>query len=156
MNLGPLPLQRIMAELAARKQRRSLANFVEWAIEKALSDVPLSVSDGTSTIANEMGRLWALDEANRFIKLVTQYPDLMSYDEQVIWNVICEHQTLERGVRSTDLVRILRFKEGDKVDLDAVHGCWDQIKAYVLGTGTKKELDEVLSVSDWLKDQPYI
>ena len=33
------PKLKYLAEIAARKQRRSLANFVEWAIEMALENV---------------------------------------------------------------------------------------------------------------------
>ena len=35
------PKLKYLAEIAARKQRRSLANFVEWAMEQALGRVQL-------------------------------------------------------------------------------------------------------------------
>ncbi len=36
------PKLKYLAEIASRKQRRSLANFVEWAIEEALKTVYLA------------------------------------------------------------------------------------------------------------------
>ena len=35
------PKLRYLAELAARKQRRSLSSYIEWAVEDSLSRVPL-------------------------------------------------------------------------------------------------------------------
>jgi hypothetical protein len=63
------PQLKYLGELAARKQRRSLANFVEWAIEQALSTVSLNAlresGSQTVTVADKAAELWSPDEATR-------------------------------------------------------------------------------------------
>lgn len=139
------PKLKYLAEIAARKQRRSLANFVEWAIEQALDDVrlvdPLFGGEGVA-VSDLASALWALDEPDRLIKLAENYPDLLSYDEQLIWRVICDHSTFNK-----DTKRVSRFKEKD-VDVSLVRNCWPEIKAYALDDGTKEALDEVLCKHD--------
>ncbi len=131
------PKLKYMAEIAARKQRRSLANFVEWAIERTLESVYLS-EDG-STVAEASPKLWALDEPDRLVKLATCYPELLTYDEQLIWRVICEHSTYDRESKI-----ICQFKDKNNVNIDVVRDCWEEIQAYAVGTGTREKLNSVL------------
>lgn len=136
------PRLKYLAELAARKQRRSLANFVEWAIEEALTKVKDVVpADKThfrgDTIADLAPDLWALEESDRLVALAQCCPDLMSYDEQLIWRVIREHWVREKNTT-------YRFVEGKRVLTTTVRACWPQLKAYALGNGTKEALDAVL------------
>ncbi len=104
------PKLRYLAELAGRKQRRSLTSFIKWAIEKGLNDVLLkeesySVNpDGGGeqyqpeiTIAKAAADLWDVDEADRFIKLALRFPDLLTHEEQVLWKLIRENGYLWRG-----------------------------------------------------------
>lgn len=141
------PKLKYLAEIAARKQRRSLANFVEWAIEQALTRVhlvePMFNNDSGVTVADATARLWALDEPDRLIKLADNYPDLLTYDEQLIWRIICDYTAFNKGAK-----RISRFKEENEIDMKLVRECWPEIKAYALGGGTKEELDEVLCYHD--------
>jgi hypothetical protein len=76
------PKLRYLAELAARKQRRTLSSFIEWAIEQSLAEVKLTE---TSTIADEAPALWDVDECDRFIKLALHDEGLLNYREQVLW-----------------------------------------------------------------------
>src|SRR2546429_9201408 len=78
------PKLRYLADLAARKQRRTLSSFIEGAIERALAEVKLS---GTSTVVEEAPGLWDVDEADRFVKLAFYDESLLTYDEQVIWKL---------------------------------------------------------------------
>jgi hypothetical protein len=141
------PKLKYLAEIAARKQRRSLANFVEWAIEQALNSVhlvePSDYNHHGETVADSISKLWALDEPDRLIKLAVNYPGLLSYDEQLIWRVICNHSVFNR-----DTKRISRFTEKNDVNVELVRDCWPEIKAYGLGAGTKDELDTVLCQHD--------
>src|SRR5215467_4773736 len=82
------PKLRYLTELAARKQRRTVSSFIEWAIEQALSHVEL---DDEKTVAQEAGILWDTDEAYRVSKLGLRYPALLTYDEQVLWKLIREY-----------------------------------------------------------------
>ncbi|MDP1536742.1 MAG: hypothetical protein Q8L95_06120 [Burkholderiales bacterium] len=141
------PKLKYLAEIGARKQRRSLANFVEWAIEQGLNRVQL-VESGLNgegpTVADASAQLWALDEPDRLIKLATHYPDLLSYEEQLIWRVICDH-----SVYNKDQKRFSRFKEANGFNF--VQQCWAEIKAYAMNPEkpeTKQQLDAALLSHD--------
>jgi hypothetical protein len=140
------PKLKYLAEIAARKQRRSLANFVEWAIEEALKGVPLSELDlngNGPTVANVATQLWALDEPDRLRNLATHYPELLSYDEQLVWRVINEHSTYDRAAEE-----ISRFVGEKSYDDKLIRACWPEIKAYALEGGTLEKLDEVVLFND--------
>lgn len=92
------PKLKYLAEIAARKQRRSLANFMEWAIELGLQNTELSHDEQYSaSVWDKSGALWDVDEADRFAKLVFTTPELMNYDEQILWKVICETGHVWKG-----------------------------------------------------------
>jgi len=132
------PKLKYLAEIAARKQRRSLANFIEWSIERALDSVLIVDSDG-STVSEASSRLWALEEPDRLIQLAIHYPDLMSYDEQLIWRVICEHSTYNKEANET-----IKFIEKDEISYELVRKCWLELKAYALGIGSEEALHKIL------------
>ena len=87
------PKLRYLAELAARKHRRTLSSYIEWAVETSLERVNLydgeNYNDAIS-IADEARRLWDVDEAERFIKLAITYPDLLTHDEQERWKMLMD------------------------------------------------------------------
>jgi hypothetical protein len=79
-----------MAELAARKQRRTLSSFIEWAIEEALQRLPIEdpphgSSDAPITFTDAKATLWDVEEADRFAQLALNYPGLLTYGEQKLW-----------------------------------------------------------------------
>lgn len=90
------PKLRYLAELAARKQRRTLSSYVEWAIEDSLSRTNL-YAIGDTSLADEASMLWDVDEADRFAKLALRHPDLLTHEEQVRWKLIRENGYVWRG-----------------------------------------------------------
>lgn len=90
------PKLRYLAELAARKQRRTLSSYVEWAIEDSLSRTNL-YSNGDTSLADEAPALWDVDEADRFAKLALRHPDLLTHEEQVRWKLVRENGYLWKG-----------------------------------------------------------
>jgi hypothetical protein len=118
------PKLKYIAELAARKQRRSLAGYVEWAIEEALRKTALS--DGSpSTAWEEAGTLWDLDPTRRLIRLASLHPDLLTYDEQKI------HWTLDNvSVTDPKSKAVLSFKSKGGYNEVAVERCWTAILAF--------------------------
>jgi hypothetical protein len=88
---------RYLTELAARRQRRTVSSFIEWAIEHALPDVRLE--EGPPQ-ANDLDLasviLWDPDEADRLAKLALYYPGLLTYEEEVLWKLIQECDALWR------------------------------------------------------------
>ena len=135
------PRLKYLAEIAARKQRRSLANFVEWSIEQALSQVFLvepniARSGEGETVLQASSYLWALDEFERIELLSNEYPELLTYEEQLIWRVIDEHYLVR-----PDSFELCKFRDESGVQNYLVRACWEQIKAYALGKGTIEELN---------------
>ena len=86
---------RYLAELAARKQRRTVSSFIEWAVEQSFSGVNLYQGTGYNgddnvTVEHEAARLWDIDDAERFVRLAILYPDLLTHDGQVRWKVLTD------------------------------------------------------------------
>jgi hypothetical protein len=102
-----------LAEIAARKQRRTVSSYVEWAIEKSLDQVQLTDSP-TSTVAAESPKLWEDNKAERFVRLASHYPSLLNHDEQALWTLI----------RETPAV----WNDGN-VNLGLLHTYWDKFVA---------------------------
>src|SRR6266446_2011041 len=90
------PKLRYLAELAARKQRRTLSSFIEWAIEENLKQVYFNGDIGP-TVASEASALWDVDEPDRFVLLALHYPDMLMHEEQVLWKLVRENGYLWRG-----------------------------------------------------------
>lgn len=90
------PKLRYLADLAARKQRRTLSSYIEWAIEDSLGRTNL-YSNSDISLADESANLWDVDEADRFAKLALRHPDLLTHEEQVRWKLIRENGAFWRG-----------------------------------------------------------
>lgn len=90
---------RYLAELAARKQRRTLSSFIEWAIEDSLSRIELVHGEEKATLADLAWPLWDVDEVERFTRLAIRYPELLTHSEQVLWKAIREHGGFWEGRR---------------------------------------------------------
>lgn len=89
------PKLRYLAELAARKQRRTVSSFIEWAVEHSFGNVDLYQGtgyngDNSITVADAAARLWDIDESERFVKLAIDYPELLNHDEQVRWKLLTD------------------------------------------------------------------
>ena len=97
------PRLRYLAELAALKQRRTVSSFIEWAIEDSLGRVYLQEggygNEQGTTVADVSAKLWDVDDADRFVKLALNYPDLLTHEEQKRWKLIRENGYLWRGRR---------------------------------------------------------
>lgn len=92
------PKLRYLAELAARKQRRTLSSFIEWAIEDTLNRFPMREGPSwLTTMGAEAEHLWDVEPADRFAKLALHYPELLTHDEQILWKLIKENGWLWRG-----------------------------------------------------------
>jgi hypothetical protein len=101
------PRLKYLAELAARKQRRTLSGFIEWAIEDVLTRVELRQrglgfdNDENVTVEQEADRLWDVDEAERFARLAILYPDLLTFEDQRVWKLLNDSQLLIPARRRT-------------------------------------------------------
>ncbi len=149
------PKLKYLAEIAARKQRRSLANFVEWALDEALAKVKLDESgDFTGqyaiSVRDEANKLWDLEPSYRLINLAEKYPELLTYEEQIIWNAIFEitaSETFKDGAGKPQY-RVYDFVvvEGKNKSADrmVVRECWPTLVAYAEGNATVEDVRAVL------------
>ena len=95
------PKLRYLAELAARRQRRTLSSYIEWAIEESFKHYSLDLSaNGESKLADEAEGLWDVDDADRFACLAFRHPDLLTHEEQILWKLVRENGWLWRGQNS--------------------------------------------------------
>lgn len=90
------PKLRYLAELAARRQRRTVSSYIEWAIEDSLKHLSLDLN-GNGALADESEALWDVDDADRFARLALRHPDLLTHEEQVLWKLVRENGLLWRG-----------------------------------------------------------
>ncbi len=83
------PRLRYLAELAARKHRRTLSSFIEWVVAESLARVDICIllpgrkSVETAPLSMLGPCLWDVDKAARLAKLAMCAPDLMTHAEQV-------------------------------------------------------------------------
>ncbi|MBP6156712.1 MAG: hypothetical protein KA454_06905 [Polaromonas sp.] len=152
------PKLKYLAELAARKQRRSLANFVEWALDEALTKVKLVEYSDTNqyeerTIRDEASKLWDLEPSDRFIKLAESYPELLTYEEQIIWKAIFEISAYETSTDDSGKKIFIeyRFAYGDgsnkKAERFAIKDCWAELVAYSEGTASIQDVQAALKLT---------
>ena len=125
------PRLRYLTELAARTQRRTTSGFIEWAIEQSLDQVVVrSGDDCNTTLAGEAFELWDVDEADRFIKLATRYPYLLSHEEQIAWKLVDETDEFW----AKDSIRTY-----ENIHIQVVRDDWELIKQYSKNEITRDE-----------------
>lgn len=126
------PRIKYLAEIAARKQRRSLSNFMEWAVELGLMNTFL-VQNSQVSVLDMSNEFWDVIEADRFVKLAYGHPELLSFHEQLLWKVICERGNLWKGKK--DSAGNWRWKTDDvnKLSIERLRRKWDLLKSVASG-----------------------
>jgi hypothetical protein len=130
---------RFAAELAARKQRRTLSSFIEWAIDEILNDVKIPSSGAWGKKPLEVSAheaiqmIWDVNEADRFIKLVHAFPNLLTHDEERIWGLIIEFQAYWLTDKDKDLDV---EKSPEKIDFSLLRIAFPYFKQF-----SKAEID---------------
>ena len=129
------PRMKYLSELAARRQRRSLANFIECAVETALQET--RVGDGESLLFQGK-KLWDLYPSDRLLNLAEHYPDLLTYDEQLIVRVIQDHLYFSKKKK-----KISFWNTDGEIDRAMVRALWAEITEYAAG-GTSENLNQAM------------
>lgn len=123
------PQLKYLAELLARKQRRSMANLIEWALETVLRNN--SIDDSGNTAWDAGSTLWDVSESRRFVNLATHYPELLNYEEQCYLSTV-KNYSLDNP---NDGPRLCFFVQSEGKFLNwAIDECWAEIKEYSLET----------------------
>ena len=89
------PKLHYLTGLAARKHRRTLSSYIEWAVLESLKHVCLN--DQGRSVQDENDSLWDVAESDRFVMLALRYPDLLNHTEQIKWKLIRENGYLWQG-----------------------------------------------------------
>lgn len=136
------PKLRYLAELAARKQRRTLSSFIEWAVEHWLQREPVSNHCGndSATFFDVSESLWDISESDRLLILADNYPHLLNHDEQVTLKIIKEMRAYDKV---TGIVSFYDAKSGPRHEL--IRDCWKEIKGLVDGEITENQLRDVMT-----------
>ncbi|UNM96282.1 hypothetical protein MMG00_13990 [Ignatzschineria rhizosphaerae] len=87
------PKVKYLVEVAARIQRRSVTNYIEWALEESLKSVDL-FEDSQQSVADYADKLWQIEESRRFVILAITRKDLLSFEEQKLWELIIKYPYL--------------------------------------------------------------
>lgn len=79
-------------ELMSRVRRQSITSVIEAAVEAVAFDLDTPVVIGgkreTWPLANAVSEFWSTDEVARFLGLCAFMPELLTYEEQRIWETI--------------------------------------------------------------------
>lgn len=141
------PKLRYLAELAARRQRRTLSSYIEWAMEDSLKHFSLDLN-GNGTLADEAEALWDVDDADRFARLALRHPDLLTHEEQVLWKLVRENGLLWRGsYNNVDREWSWTVKEASLI-FDRLRKHWATFCSVADGSASSSELPT------WLVTKP--
>lgn len=129
------PKLRFALELAARKHRRTVSSFIEWAVESSLRDVTVrDVAGSEATVQSVVSDCWDVDEADRVIRLAIWYPELVNHEEAAAWKVVLTQPTfwLDRkpGVRtrSRTATGMRTLYDETKLEWPLIRRYWSNIK----------------------------
>jgi hypothetical protein len=127
------PRLRYFIELAARKQRRTVSSYLEWAAEESLDRIRLTDSEGSPhSMADEMGQLWDVDKVERFVRLAFRHPDLLDHHQQMLWKLIKENQYVWPRQRGEQPVANL--------NVERLRALWDRFVAVANGKAARSVL----------------
>lgn len=92
-------------ELMARLHNRSVAQTVEMAIQRVLED-PFDGIQNSRDVRYDsdiIKRLWSPHRGERLLKMVLTHPELLSFEEEVLWNKLTRAGVTEHYLEGTGL-----------------------------------------------------
>ena len=140
------PKLRFAAELAARKQRRTISSFIEWAVDEAVNKVIIPSTPGDFDACMITDEVWDVDEMERFLNLATNYDNLLAFNEQVLFKLILQKQDLWLTKKDLKAKRKLGYS-GDgrgKIDFKILRHCFANFKEVANGDMEESELEDIL------------
>lgn len=135
------PKLKFAAELAARKQRRTISSFIEWAVEQAIESVEITTGDMNNpgdTVHDSLGKVWDVEEADRVAKLAIYYPHLLSYEEEQIWKIISETGHFWKHGKKPDF-----GSQTKKLFFNRLREQWEVLHKIIAGEESKEVLDSL-------------
>lgn len=134
------PKLRYLAELGSRIERRTLSSFVEWAVETYVNQ--LTIKDHANNMTEKKlvdlkEDLWDSEEIGRVIELGIHCPELLTFDEGVLWKIVNEEHFFWLDPED--------FSKG--VNYYNLRNSWDVIESYLDGEITRLQLSAKLPTS---------
>ena len=113
------PKMKYALELAARRHRRTISSFVEWAVDRAFDEIETEhlLGRDRNTFRELISMVWDVDPPDRLLKLADHQPSLMTFEEEKI----------HKAIRETDWMNTDDSAGFSLVLLDKVRECWDQL-----------------------------
>ncbi|MDD0814258.1 Arc family DNA-binding protein [Curvibacter sp. HBC28] len=140
------PKLRYLAEIAARKNRRTLASHIEWAVEISLREVVIYAGSGYNgdhsiSVAERANDLWDVDESERFIKLAIRHPELLTLEEQERWKMLSDADLLAPArLRNPNGLVAWNFGRLDDAVYPTIRRIWpDLLAAHAAGPERSRE-----------------
>ena len=153
------PRLRYLADLAARRQRRTLSSYIEWAVEESLFHVVLRGEDGplpsglrAGSVGSLTDELWDIDEADRLVKLALSFPDLLTHAEQIMWKLIRESGAFWLGAHDDQTNEWTWRIDRESLNYPRVREYFEQIRAVGEGHLDRSDLPAWLTAVPKLHD----
>jgi len=132
------PMLNYLADIAARVNRQTKSSFIEMAVRDAVARTALRPQQADVTVWSETREIWDVDEADRFVKLALRYPELLTFEEQVLWKTICQYDYYWDNQKERKL---------ENAHWPRLRGDWENLKLVARGDLSASELS-VFSPSD--------
>lgn len=78
---------RFSVDFISRVQRRTISNYIEHCLAEAIDREQY---EGRA-VNDVMAEIWDVDETERFINLCLALPNVLTYEEEVLWKLIREN-----------------------------------------------------------------
>ena len=123
------PQLNYLADLAARKHRRTLSSFIEWAVQQSFSDVELYhgtgyQGDDSITLKEMEQKLWDVDDSERFVRLAIHFPELLTHEEQERWKLLTDSQLLSPAMQRSNGNRTWDWAKLEDVVFPVLRRAW--------------------------------
>lgn len=102
LNLRFDPRLKYLAGIQARNERRTLSHLIETAVEAYLAQTGVTIGGTKTSLLHWPEPLWAINEAERFIRFADEFPFLLTFEEEHLWAIIHE-----RGLSAPDRLKEL-------------------------------------------------
>jgi hypothetical protein len=126
------PQLNYLADLAARKHRRTLSSFIEWAVQQSFSDVELYhgtgyQGDDSITLKSMEKSLWDVDDSERFVRLAIHCPELLTHEEQERWKLLSDSQLLSPAMTRNNGERVWNWAKLEDVVFPVLRRAWGSL-----------------------------
>ena len=135
------PRLRFAADLVARKHRRTLSSFIEWAVEETLKSVELAPGnpEHLKKGIDAANQVWDVDDADRFAKMAMNYPNLLNHNEEKVFKIAKEHGYFWRGKKGKDGEWVWKTLYENFI-FERFREAWETVQKVASGELTKDQL----------------